>query len=119
MATNLALDDKLIIKAQKAKCCVVFYEDLITNGEAQWVLMAQSLGFNAVPSKEVRATPSQQASTEMKKGLSDDNQLTKWKGYFTKKQLIEIDNILNIFHVTIYSAFHPVPISRVQTDEHL
>ena len=56
----------------------------------------------------------------MKKGIFDGNtQLTKWRQHLSKEQLLEIDKILNIFHVNIYSALDPMPISRIQAHEHL
>jgi hypothetical protein len=107
-----------IIKAQKAGHCVVFYEDLIDSPKAHWKHVVQSLDLNAVLSREIYAKPSLQASIEMKNGVFDDTQLTKWTKYLSKKQLLEIDEILNIFHVTIYSAFNPLPLSRIQAHEH-
>ena len=109
-----------IIKAQKAGHCVVFYEDLIDSPRDHWEHMVQSLGFHAVPGKEINAKPSQQVSKDIiKKGIFDDTQLTKWKKYLSTNQVIEIGDILNIFHVTIYSAWDPMPTSHIQTDEHL
>ena len=109
-----------IIKVQKAGHRVAFYEDLIDNPKAHWDHTVYSLGLNAVPKSELLVNPSQQASIHMKKGIFDVNtQLTKWRQHLSKEQLLEIDKILSIFHVTIYSVWDPMPISRIQADEYL
>ncbi|MCD4736189.1 MAG: sulfotransferase [Bacteroidales bacterium] len=108
-----------MIIAQNAGCCVVFYEDLVANPENHWEHIVQSLGLNVVPSKNINVKPSQQASIDIREKLFDKTQLTKWKKYLSEKQLREIDNILHAFHVTVYSAWDPMPISRIQTVEDL
>jgi hypothetical protein len=109
-----------IIKAQKAGHCVVFYEDLIENPKALWDHMVHSLGLNAVPRSELLVKPSQQTSILMKKSIfGNDTQLTKWRQHLSEEQLLEIDKILNIFNVNIYSALDPMPISRIQAHENL
>ena len=107
-----------IINAQKAgQCLVVFYEDLIDNPKGQWEHIVQSLDLNVVPAEELQVKPSQQTSMNMQEGVFDVIQLTKWTKYLGRKQVDEIDKILNTFHVTIYSAFNPMPVSRIQAEE--
>lgn len=89
--------------------CVVFYEDLIINSDAEWKRIIESLELRDVPDKDVLIEPSQQTSKETKNKLLDNTQVSRWMDCFNKKQLSEIDEILKIFDINSYSAFDAMP----------
>lgn len=103
-----------IVKAQQAGHHVVFYEDLIVNPESNWEKIIRSIDVNSTPSIELYSKPSQQASKYMKKSKFDDSQITRWQKYLNKEQLIEIEEILKNFNVSIYNVSEPMPVSRTQ-----
>ena len=108
-----------IIKAQKNKQCVIFYEDLITEPKRNWEIIVKSLGLENIPDEKIYRKPSHEASDEIKNFVSKFDQLNKWKSHLKKDQIDDISNILKKFKINIYSVDEPLPIKRIQTDEHL
>lgn len=105
-----------IIKAQEQGHCVIFYEDLLINPEEEWARIITALDLRKTPSRHLIHRPSQQTYGEMKNRTFGRSQLTKWMNDFKKQELREIENVLNIFNVTVYSAFDPMPISHIQAE---
>ncbi len=98
--------------AERSGQTVVFYEDLLMNSDTEWRRIISSLDLMHLPEKETLAQPSQQVSKEMRNKTFDSRQVRKWMNDFSKKQLIEIDEILKIFDVSFYKAFEPMPIRK-------
>jgi len=107
-----------LIHAQSEGYCIVFYEDLIKDPDRHWERITSALALDAVPGKALIEAPSQQAPDVMVKATYTEKQLSKWQHYFSNRQLEEIQNILNLFHVNIYTVQDPMPIDRIQDDRH-
>lgn len=107
-----------IIDAQKKGYYIVFYEDLVMEPEAQWGRISSAMGLKAIPSMYTIAKPSQQAPISMANHIYNEKQLTRWMKYFDQEQLDQIDSILQMFHLDLYSIHDPMPISRFQRDRH-
>ena len=95
--------------------CVVFYEDLIVNSDAEWERIIESLDLKHVPAKDILIEPSQQTSKETKNKLLDNTQVSGWMKSFNEEQLAEINKILKIFEVSIYNAFDPMPFCSAKS----
>ena len=92
---------------------IFFYEDIVNNPKKEFEHMVKILHLERTPDKSDIIRPSQQASSEMETCSFRENH-TRWMKSFNRRQLSEIDNILNFFKVTIYNAYEPMPISRTQ-----
>lgn len=103
-----------IYKAQQKKLYVVFYEDLLTHPETEFYRVKEVLNLKHVPKKADIIRSSQQASPAMWNKSFDPAYVNRWMTTLTNQQLAEIETILKIFNVTIYSAYEPTPISRIQ-----
>ena len=103
-----------IYNKQKRKYYAFYYEDILMNPEREFDRMVRILGLERKPDISIIASPSQQASSEMRSCSFSENQLTRWMKSFTRKELCEIDIVLKFFKVTTYNAFEPMPISRTQ-----
>ncbi len=93
----------------KPNCEILFYENLVLDINGEWGKLKK---FHLIrPEKNTLVKPSQQASFDAKKsGINIKNQITKWQYNFNTTQLNQIENILNLFNIPIYSAFDTMPI---------
>ena len=92
---------------------VVFYENLMVNSDNEWDRIIRSLDLDNLPDKGMLIQPSQQISKEMRGKTFNHNQISRWMKSFSEQQLAEIDKILKIFEVSIYSTFDSMPICSV------
>ena len=98
-----------IANAEKNGYFVVYYENLIANPEIEWKRIINTFGLKHLPGNEMLSQPSQQVSREMKEEIFDLNQISRWTKKFNQQQLDEIDQILNIFGISIYRTTDPMP----------
>ena len=100
-----------IHNAKKYGYCVVFYEDLIVNSDIEWKRIINALQLRNIPDRDFLLRPSQQAqvSREIEDKLFDQSQISRWLKILSKQQLAQVDQILNIFDISIYKAFDPMP----------
>lgn len=93
--------------------CVVFYEDLLANGEKEWECLIQYLGLISAPNVEMLTRPSQQVSNEMRNNKFDQSRIEKWMKKLSKEDLIEVDTVLKQFEVPCYNAYSSFPTNRM------
>ncbi len=91
---------------------IAFFENLITRGGEEWERVTNALGLSVVPGPEILNKPSQQASREMRDDTSRIKQPQKWVSHFTTEELRQMQEILDLFKVTFYSAFEPSPLIK-------
>ena len=104
-----------IYNAKSEGYCVVFYENLMVNSDAEWKRIIESLDLRCLPDKDMLIQPSQQTSREMRGKTFGDSQVRKWMKSFSEQQLAEIDEILKTFEVSIYNAFDLMPICSARS----
>lgn len=107
------IENMLPLFQQKSHKIIASYENLVVNGNDEWQQVVTALGLSKTPSAHYLAQPSQQASREMREKKFDKNQIGKWKNHFSNDDLKKIQNVLDVFEVTIYNAFNAFPISSI------
>jgi hypothetical protein len=100
-------------QANKYGYCVVFFENLLVNGDREWKRIIDYFGLLNIPPKEIIERPSQQAPKDIIGKKIYQNQISKWKEKFSKKEVSEIGKILDLFEVPFYSAMEPMPLQKV------
>ncbi len=88
---------------------LVFYENLVTNPEAEFSEICQQLGLeielNTVDFKRASSTDFQGAFQQ-----DSDNQLSKWRSHLSDETLFKLQSILDYFGVHIYSVNSDYPV---------
>ena len=95
-----------VYRLQRKNRYVFFYEDLVKNPNTEFEKMIKILGLKRKNNRSSIFKPSQK--------VFDQSQLTRWMKTFDQQQFSEIDSILKFFNVTIYNAFEPMPVKRIQ-----
>jgi hypothetical protein len=97
---------------------VFYYEDLVSRHTTTWANLCSSLELQRIPDEALRRRPSQQAFFESSHRISEQAQRKpRWNSSLSKKQLDEIQRILDVTECTLYSVFENDPIVRARAGE--
>ncbi|MFC6858580.1 sulfotransferase [Zunongwangia atlantica] len=91
----------------------VFYEDIVINPEIEFAKMFESIGLKVFDGFEKFNFRKASASDYQKNFRENpEEQLRKFQKYITTDVLNRVQAILDIFGITVYSAFHHLPIKK-------
>lgn len=82
---------------------VIFYEDLVSRGDANWPLLCDCLGLQHVPPESMLRKPSQQSAQKPKYG-NEKFHLPSWQKRLVAEQLRTVQRILDSLEFTVYSV---------------
>jgi len=86
----------------------VFYEDLVRDGEKEWLRITNALNLTSSPwGSAVVDQPSQQSTpARARRKLGADS---NWYDRMSEKELEAIQQVLNAVEMNVYTAFDPLP----------
>jgi hypothetical protein len=96
--------------------CVMFYEELLEQPQAEWRRLTDSLGLKYVPDSHLLNEPSQQAARKWGRHRSEtasyERSYSHWRERLPSGVLDQIASVLDAFGVTFYSLSENRPDVR-------
>lgn len=90
---------------------VVHYERLIAEPDTEWQRVARSLDLAAIPDRDIRDRPSQQASYKALREASSERYLAGWQATLATDQLEQVARVLQLFEVRAYDTQDAMPVA--------
>jgi len=113
-AVNWCFENVPVLKiAEKENISLVCYENLVANGRSEWLSICNDLGIEIDENSLKIDAPSQQASDDFKCLKSVESRLSRWEDRFTDIDKKKINNILEVFGLSIYDANKVMPNKSV------
>lgn len=111
MALRWTIENQLAVEQSvEQEYFVVCYEHLLDDPQKTWPRVCDSLGLSVVPESSDLRKPSQQASGAYISGCKDSKKSTpRWQSVLSKKQIREIQGILDETDFTLYRAMQRLP----------
>lgn len=103
------------IALRQAESCdihVVYYEDLLENGESEWFSILSALGLPVMPEPSLIVKPSQQTWGKKATDSSLVRQYASWKQKIDKETAFKIQGILDATQTSLYSLSEALPTAR-------
>jgi hypothetical protein len=95
-------------EAAQNNYCVVFYEELLEQPQAEWRRLTEGLGLKDVPNPHLLNEPSQQSAQKLRKHASDtasyQRSYSHWRERLPSGVLEQIASVLDAFGVNFYSV---------------
>lgn len=103
--------ENTIALAQAESCGihVVYYENLLENGESEWSDILSALGLSVMPEQSLIVKPSQQTWGEKATDSSLVRQYASWEHKIDKETASKIQNMLDATQTNLYSLSEALP----------
>lgn len=92
---------------------VTFYEELLEHPEVEWPRVVEGLNLVHVPSAQLLEEPSQQSTVRLRKssteGESYSRSYARWRESLSRRDLAQIDSVLQAFGVDFYTVSEDLP----------